>query len=824
MPSLTCVLPGVPADPALSRLLSGTPLRFFPRVGHLHAGCSKDVTVTFCSEQPIALSAQMVKCKLCRVVFQQPIDQVPDWDDRLRTVKWVDAGKQVTAPRPSKKKVVEPDPEPAHSVVENSSRELELRVSTVCDYAKFTCKAENICFKDTLLYQTRVFQLQMQNSGNVQLEFSWQVLMERCGKNVSFSCRATSQPATPHSSQGSRLAPRPATTLGSVSNLLMGDPDLPPFSVEPSIGTISPGDSLTFYIKFSPLEVSEYEGRLICSIQNLKEEPGPTMLVSGRSLLPYCHFHLEESDYLSAGRRNPDLRGTCVDPSTRVIEFAAVGIGTPFPRTFNIVNPTKKPYSFMWRCEDLGETFFKCITPKDSIQPGKKAEVTFEFQARDLETVESFWTFLIPEQSISVPFLLVGVASDPKVYMDRVHVNLGSLLLGREVQEMVYIVNGEDVPYNFSVRETSRYTEAFLDSLQLDTLVGTVRPHDKFPLAVSFTPTQEGTVSFSLVCDVRGKLQPLSLNVKAECHSLNAGVQCQGPDGDVTELSPGTTHHVDFKQVELSDKSLCHFLVSNLCKFSLDVQYELRGPPELQPHLQVEPEKDSVPVGRQSHCTVTFFPLKKCVIKDVSLSISVKNGPTFSCTFSGCAVSPSLHFSFLKHNFGMNFLHSAGMVAPSQTLVISNRGKQAVSLGCLFHNTAHLEVAFQPEMLPPGGAAEVPITFYARKVTHYKEKVVFEINESTRQTVEILGQGIDMKIEVENPKQKVVNLGALQVGQRTKTVVAVVNNSPAPVTFSLLFSPSIQALLDPKVLWTPVFDISATLLHYSVGYVKKLTD
>ncbi|MFT7810513.1 hydrocephalus-inducing protein-like [Arapaima gigas] len=53
----------------------GPQLRFFPRVGHLHAGCSKDVTVTFCSEQPIALSAQMVKCKLCRVVFQQPIDQ-----------------------------------------------------------------------------------------------------------------------------------------------------------------------------------------------------------------------------------------------------------------------------------------------------------------------------------------------------------------------------------------------------------------------------------------------------------------------------------------------------------------------------------------------------------------------------------------------------------------------------------------------------------------------------------------------------------------------------------------------------------------------------
>lgn len=54
--------------------------------------------------------------------------------------------------------MIQSDPEPAHSVVENSSRELELRMNAVCDYARFTCKAENIFFKDTMLYQTRLFQ------------------------------------------------------------------------------------------------------------------------------------------------------------------------------------------------------------------------------------------------------------------------------------------------------------------------------------------------------------------------------------------------------------------------------------------------------------------------------------------------------------------------------------------------------------------------------------------------------------------------------------------------------------------------------------------
>ncbi|KAJ8339704.1 hypothetical protein SKAU_G00343370 [Synaphobranchus kaupii] len=44
--------------------------------------------------QPLVLEARPVRCKVCRISFERPVDQVPDWDDRQRTVKWVDAGKQ----------------------------------------------------------------------------------------------------------------------------------------------------------------------------------------------------------------------------------------------------------------------------------------------------------------------------------------------------------------------------------------------------------------------------------------------------------------------------------------------------------------------------------------------------------------------------------------------------------------------------------------------------------------------------------------------------------------------------------------------------------
>lgn len=53
--------------------------------------------------------------------------------------------------------MIETDPEPAHTVVEDSGRELELWVSATVDYAQYQMEVEPVHFKDTLLFQTRVF-------------------------------------------------------------------------------------------------------------------------------------------------------------------------------------------------------------------------------------------------------------------------------------------------------------------------------------------------------------------------------------------------------------------------------------------------------------------------------------------------------------------------------------------------------------------------------------------------------------------------------------------------------------------------------------------
>ena len=58
-------------------------------------------------------------------------------------------------------------------------------------------------------------------------------------------------------------------------------------------------------------------------------------------------------------------------------------------------------------------------------------QVAFEYSASELNIVESFWTFTIPEQNITIPFLLVGQAREPDITMDRSHMNFKALLIGK---------------------------------------------------------------------------------------------------------------------------------------------------------------------------------------------------------------------------------------------------------------------------------------------------------------------------------------------------------------------------------------------------------
>ncbi|XP_035754612.1 hydrocephalus-inducing protein [Egretta garzetta] len=681
--------------------LAGAPFHFSPQVGHLHAGCAKDITVTLKSDVAVAFKMHPVKCKVARIAFHLPPEQVTDWDDRLRTVKWVDATRGLAATWPVKKKVIETDPEPAHTVLEKSSREVELRLSAVVDYAEFKLDTDVIQFKETLLFQTRMFTFQLSNTGNVALEYSWMAAVEDeravshtgellppspDGDFVSSASGASVKLQSRRYS--SRLGHAPEHVSSSLSSSLSTVSATSMFSVEPCSGTIPAGQEQLLQMKFSPVCGGDFESRMLCSIPNLKpNQKGPEVAVKGRSLMPNCHFELEDSDYISARRRNPELqgpKGAMLGLNTRVIEFAAVGVGSRNSRTFMVMNPTGSAYSFQWTCQDpeapAEQMAFCCLAERGQIQPGKKAEMKFEFIPRHLDITESFWVFTIPEQSLSVPFLLVGNTTDPLVTLDRSHLNFHLLLIGHEVHQTVYMINSEKEAFSFAFRESSLFSEGCNASVKIEPLKGSIAPLSRFPVTVYFMPILEGEAVVNLKCDVKRKTQPLSLNIKATGYSMNVSVRCEDSDNRVIELSAQEINVIDFKEVQLNENIKRIFSIRNNGKFSFTFSWELSGPAALKQVLTITPRTGSVRAEGKAETQLAFHPQKMCSLKDVELTLQISKGPTFTCMFRVTMVVPTVHFSTTRINFGACFLYHAGMPPARQTLVITNKADRDIRL------------------------------------------------------------------------------------------------------------------------------------------------
>ena len=125
-----------------------------------------------------------------------------------------------------------------------------------------------------------------------------------------------------------------------------------------------------------------------------------------------------------------------------------------------------------------------------------------------------------------------------------------------------------------------------------------------------------------------------------------------------------------------------------------------------------------------------------------------------------------------------------------------------VSVNCLFKSKPHLGIEFEAQLLPPNEKAEAFIQFKPLETITYCEDVVFEINSLSKRTLTIRGEGAQMRIELANPAQKMVNFGALRVADTVTKTVKLINHSPTPLSFmlSLLPSSSIPALQEDGVL------------------------
>ena len=69
------------------------------------------------------------------------------------------------------------------------------------------------------------------------------------------------------------------------------------------------------------------------------------------------------------------------------------------------------------------------------------------------------------------------------------------------------------------------------------------------------------------------------------------------------------------------------------------------------------------------------------------------------------------------------------------------------SLDCLFEPTQYLHHDFEAKVIPANHAVDITFSFYPREARKYKETIVFEVNGLSREKVDILGIGTEMKVQ-----------------------------------------------------------------------------
>lgn len=103
-------------------------------------------------------------------------------------------------------------------------------------------------------------------------------------------------------------------------------------------------------------------------------------------------------------------------------------------------------------------------------------------------------------------------------------------------------------PHRASANASGSYSLAGYTRLALAANLLSSSP-TRFPVDIFFTPKQEGDVNFNLICNVKKKAHPLTLNVKAEGYTMNAEVRCKDRTGLITLLTPKETNIINFYEV-----------------------------------------------------------------------------------------------------------------------------------------------------------------------------------------------------------------------------------------------------------------------------------
>lgn len=811
---------------------------FSPMFGHVQPGLSKEITIAFKSENTTKHDKVTVKCNVTKIRYlsyeerieraraelavasggakaggkgakgKTPVplpseDEVPveqlgvekydiskiDWDESMKVSKWVpvdEPGAEASeegASTPKMQEVFEIATEPAYEAVETQEAGgVAVALSAAVDRCSYDCVVESVNFKPTMMYQVREFKFPFKNTSTIALHYNWNI-----------------DPLDPNVNRPSRLGIRKPVEYNDDGEELPDKPEYQPFSITPASGSIPPGTEETFSIKFAPVEARPYSTVAKAAVDYLVADlQQPEIKLSAIAQRPKCHFELVNSDYITAGRRNAALPGPGgvpgpLDKSYRVLEFKSLGTKVRNTRRFYVVNPTNVSYAFEWTCDAENEAF-RCNTPRGIVESGRKYEMVFEYVPEVETLVESFWRFEIIAHGMSIPFLLVGDVTEPEVKLDTPFLNFNELMIGRKLTEKVYIINSEHIPFAWSVNNNSFAGSGGKPVVDVVPSSGVVGPESRMPINVTFRPDREVNYNYMVDFEVKKKPGKVALNVKGEGFAIRPTFMLK--DNNVSrELYLGEPNVIDFERVHVFETRVKQVIISNSGKFNFNYQWNLPK----NKYVTISPLTGTVPRGGKGVCEIKYYTSKEASVENLKAVCTVANSKQLAYTvlINGRGKRPHLEFSSLKLDYGKCFAtahDNSGMLVEGEDphlqtriiKIVNKESTESVAVDMKFDKKPHLDVDCSATVLGPGETLEVPFKFLPNNIGAFHEVVPFEINGLYDMEVLVTGEGIPLKVELQDAAHSNIHFGNVREGHSLTRHIALVNHSKKSVNLQIL--------------------------------------
>jgi hydrocephalus-inducing protein len=539
-----------------------------------------------------------------------------------------------------------------------------------------------------------------------------------------------------------------------------------------------------------------------------------------------------------------------VSSATKVVQFASLGLGARVARRFEVLNPTSEAYEFFWEKTSNGSfgveserdhSPFRCLTPRGVVAPGKRYEMAFEYAPAEGDAHERAFTFRAPSVGVSVPFLLAGAVTEPRVTLDTACVNFGKCLVGATRRESVTLVNHESVPFKFSFENLVSATYGVNSrEVTFDPPSGTIGPLGEVRIAVAYKPTHEGSRSVNVAVNVDRKVTPIRLNVKAETYAIREACALE-QDADYGQsvaqgalpsaapsgrpniaLAPAPARNaVSLGRVCVDDVATRRVSIANEGELTFEAEWSLG----LNSRLSVSPEYFSVAPGERRVCEIAYRPNRTETLRESDAVLTVVNGRSYAFVIEADARKPLLVFSSRDVVFGPALIEansSNHQNAPknARVLTLTNQDSSPLAVDCAFDSVGDDDAgAFVlvsgPEasvgggVLKPGASCEFVFAFEPREPRRYETYVPFEVNGVKSTRVRVSGEGVKPRLELQQSEKfskngssgsgsVTLDFGSARAKSAIVKTLTLVNKCPLPVEVAVE-SETLRAISDADV-------------------------